>query len=92
MQANSEFIPNFVRKSAPLRELTRANTRFVWSSEHADCYKYLLDEFRTAALLQYFDQRTFIIVDAHVTGLGATLTQGGRSEILSPSCFCVTLY
>ena len=94
MQANSEFIPNFARKSAPLRDLTRANRRFVWTQEHTDCYQYLLDEFRTAALLQYFDpnKRTFIIVDAHITGLGATLSQGGRSKVLTTSCICVTLH
>ena len=78
MQANAEFIPNFSKKSFPLRELTRANSKFVWTKRHMDCFNYLLDEFRSATLLRYFDpnQRTFIIVDAHKTGLGATLAQG----------------
>ena len=89
MQANSEFIPNFARKSAPLRELTHANRRFVWTNEHSDCYNYLLDEFRTAALLRFFDpnQRTFIIVDAHITGLGATLSQGEDLKSSRPVAF-----
>ena len=89
MQANAEFISNFSRKSAPLRELTRAKVRFVWTKEHTDCFKYLLDEFRNATLLRYFDpnQRTFIIVDAHKSGLGATLAQGKDLKSSRPITF-----
>ena len=41
MQANSEFIPNFARKSAPLRELTPAKRRFIWKQEHTELYTQL---------------------------------------------------
>ena len=89
MQANAEFIPNFSKKSFPLRELTRANSKFVWTKRHMDCFNYLLDEFRSATLLRYFDpnQRTFIIVDAHKTGLGATLAQGEDLRSARPISF-----
>ena len=89
MQANSEFIPNFSRKSAPLRELTRANKKFTWAQEHTTCFNHLLNEFRNATLLRYFDptKRTFIIVDAHQTGLGATLTQGDDLTSSLPVAF-----
>ncbi len=89
MQANAEFIPNFAHKSAPLRELTRGNTRFVWTAKHTNCFKLLLDEFRNATLLQFFDpqQRTFVVVDAHKTGLGATLAQGENLQSSRPIAF-----
>ncbi len=89
MQANAEFIPNFSRKSAPLRELTRGNSRFIWIEKHEKCFNLLLDEFRNATLLRYFDpnKRTFIIVDAHKTGLGATLAQGEDFKSALPIAF-----
>ena len=89
MQANAEFIPNFAHKSAPLRELTHAKSRFLWENRHMQCFTRLLNEFRSAALLRYFDpsKQTFIIVDAHRTGLGATLAQGDNFETAQPVAF-----
>ena len=89
MQANAEFISNFSQKSAPLRALTRGNARFAWTDEHNACFNYLLDQFRQSVLLRYFDpaKRTFIIVDAHKTGLGATLAQGDDIKSLKPVAF-----
>ena len=78
MQSNSEFIPNFSKKSAPLRALSKSKTRFKWDKEHEKCFLALLKEFRQDVLLRYFDMTkpTFIFVDAHITGLGAMLAQG----------------
>ena len=89
MQANAEFIANFAQKSSPLRELTRGNAKFIWTDKHTSCFNDLLDEFRQAALLRYFDpqKRTFIMVDAHNTGLGATLAQGDDINSLKPVAF-----
>ena len=89
MQANAEFIPNFAQKSDVLRELTRGDKRFVWKNKHASCFETLLQEFREATLLRYFDpqKRTFVIVDAHITGLGATLAQGNDIETMRPVGF-----
>ena len=49
----------------------------------------LLNEFRDATTLHYFDPQkpTFILVDAHKTGLGATLAQGDDINNLHPIAF-----
>ena len=75
MQANAEFMPNLSQKSAVLRELTWGNKQFQWTDIHMACFDNLLQEFRDRTILRYFDpvKSTFILVDAHVTGLGATL-------------------
>ena len=89
MQANEEFMPNFSQKSAVLRELTQGNKQFQWADEHMACFDNLLQEFRDCTTLRYFDpaKSTFILVDAHVTGLGATLAQGNNINSLHPVAF-----
>ena len=86
MQANSEFIPNFSKKSAILRELTKGNQKFEWKKEHESCFVELINEFKAASLLQYFDmnKKTFIFTDAHVSGLGAMLAQGSSIDNAYP--------
>ena len=89
MLANAKFISNFAQMSAPLPALTHGNARFIWTDEHTTCFNYLLDEFRQSVLLRYFDlaKRTFVIVDAHLTGLGAILAQGDDTSSLKPVAF-----
>ena len=86
MQSNSDFIPEFSAKASKLRELTKKNVRFTWTDEHETCFYDLLNSFKSDALLQYFDVRkkTFIIVDGHKTGVGATLAQGDSVEVARP--------
>ena len=55
MQSNSEFIPQFAKKSAPLRELTKGNTRFKWEDQHQQCFQQLIAEFQKDTTLRYFD-------------------------------------
>ena len=78
MQSNAEFIPNFSKKTAILRILTKENTKFEWNKEHELCFKDLINDFKAASLLHYFDmnKKTFLFTDAHVSGLGAMLAQG----------------
>ena len=89
MQANAEFIPNLAQKSSALRELICGNKKFVWTYKHTVCFTKLLHEFRDTTMLQYFDpqKRTFIIVDAHISGLGATLAQGDDINTIHPVAF-----
>lgn len=86
MQSNAEFIPNFSKKSAVLRELTKGDKKFVWEKEQEHCFSNMINEFKTASLLQYFDmnKRTFIFTDAHKSGLGAMLAQGSSIEDAHP--------
>ena len=86
MQSNSDFIPNFSKKAAKLRELTKKSSRFIWRKEHQACFKSLLEAFKKETLLQYFDGnlQSFLFVDAHNTGLGAILAQGTTVEDAKP--------
>ena len=89
MQSNAEFIPCFAQKSAPLRELTKDRVKFKWTQTHENTFKQLLSEFKKDVLLRYFDitKPIFIITDAHMTGLGATLSQGNSLETAKPVAF-----
>jgi hypothetical protein len=86
MQSNAEFIPNFAKQAAELRELFKKSTRFVWTGEHQAAYVALIEGFKKSTLLQYFDmgKQTFIFTDAHKTGLGAMLAQGDSVENARP--------
>ena len=86
MQSNSEFIPNFSKKSSPLRELTKNKRKFEWQQEHEKCFNELINAFKEASLLHYFDmnKEIFIFTDAHVTGLGAMLAQGNSIDDAYP--------
>ena len=78
MQSNSNFIPNFTEKSAPLRELTHCNIHFKWKPIHQKCFENLMQDFKKDTLLRYYDMRKkiFVITDTHITGLAAILAQG----------------
>ena len=78
MQSNSDFIPQFAKKSAVLRELTKGRVRFTWEPKHQQCFDELLKEFKKDVILRYFDKekRTFVITDAHNSGVGVILAQG----------------
>ena len=86
MQSNSSFIPNFAKHSAILRSLTKSNARFCWTMSHQRAYEELISRFKENALLEYFDmnKQSFIVTDAHETGLGAMLLQGDTLELAKP--------
>ena len=77
MQSNSDFIPNFAQKAAPLRELTYHNIHFKWKPIHQKCFESVIQDFKKDMLLRYYDMRKkmFVITDPHITGLGAMLAQ-----------------
>ena len=89
MQSNSAFIANFAKQSALLRELTRGKVTFRWKEKHQKCFEALIAAFRKDALLRYFDlsQPTYVFTDAHITGLGAMLSQGPTKEESKPVAF-----
>ena len=89
MQSNAEFIPNFSKISASLRELTRDKIRFEWKNEHQETFETLLKAFKKDVSLRYFDphQKIFITTDAHKSGLAATLLQGESKETSKPVAY-----
>ena len=82
VQANSEFIPQLSKETVNMRKLTQRDVRFKWSDacqKEFDRVRGLLCE---SALLAFFDtdMPTYIIVDAHRSGLSAILAQGASLE------------
>ncbi|CAC5387482.1 unnamed protein product [Mytilus coruscus] len=71
------YIPDFSTVSAPLRELTRAKTKWIWSSRHQDSFDELKRLLASAKTLAYYNSNaeTHVIVDASPVGLGAILSQ-----------------
>ena len=59
MQSDSEFIANFSKKSAVLREISKSKTKFEWKNELEECFLALLKEFQQDVLLRYFDMANF---------------------------------
>ena len=89
MQSNAEFIPNFAKISANLRELTKDKVHFKWTNVHQTTFEKLLNAFKKEVNLRYFDptQPIFISTDAHKSGLAATLLQGETRESAKPVAF-----
>ena len=86
MQSNSGFIVNFVQKAATLRELTHQKAHFRWQAEYQNCFEDLSPNFKKDTLLRYFDlkKKIFAFADANISGLGAILAQGEKTETAKP--------
>jgi hypothetical protein len=61
----------------PLRELTRKNSLFEWTSECEDAWLKLKDSLTSDTVMSYFNHKleTELVVDASPHGVGAILTQ-----------------
>ena len=72
----ARFIKDFASISAPIRQLTNQNAKWVWGpQQHAfDCLKARM---ATPEVMKYFNSslKTELTVDASPVGLGAILTQ-----------------
>ena len=73
----ARFIPDYATKSAPLRELTKTNARWHWSSRHQQAVDDIKRKLTSRSVMAYFDlsKQTEVIVDAGPGGLGAILAQ-----------------
>ena len=82
LQSNSEFIPNLSKETVHLREMTKKNVRFRWNKQCQKEFEKLRGLLCDSTLLTYFDTGlpTFVIVDAHKSGLSAILAQGESVE------------
>ena len=74
---SSQYIPDFATLTAPLRELTKKNARFVWNTAHEHSFKKLTAALATSPCMAYFDKdkQTSVVVDASPVGLSAILSQ-----------------
>ena len=82
IQANKDFIPNLSRRTSNMRQLLKKHSKFRWSNACKQEFEELRSNFRSDTLLQHFDPKlkTFIHVDAHISGISAILTQGETEE------------
>ena len=44
----SKYIPNFATITAPVRDLTKKNTTFVWNKTHENAFKQLIEALSSA--------------------------------------------
>ena len=73
----ARFSKNFASISAPIRQLTHKNAKWVWGPEEQHAFVCLKARMATPEIMKYFNPslETELIVDASPVGLGATLTQ-----------------
>ena len=76
----SSYISNFSERAAPLRELLKKDTPFLWHEDHEHAFIAIKSAFTKNACLTYFDPRkdTTLEVDASMKGVGACLLQDGQ--------------
>ena len=86
MQSNSDFIQNFAKMIAPLRDLLNSKDRFSWKRVHQSAFDDVLASFKEDTLLRYFNLscNTYLFVDGHQSGLGAILSQGESIDSAVP--------
>ncbi|XP_041430600.1 uncharacterized protein LOC121397614 [Xenopus laevis] len=85
-----KFVKNFSQIISPITSLTRANVKFMWTSEAQRAFQCLKDLFISAPVLHHPDPSLpFILeVDASENAVGAILSQrSGIKEELHPVAF-----
>ena len=73
----ARFIKDFASISAPIRQLTYQNAKWVWGSEQQHAFDCLKARMATPEVMKYFNSslKKKLIVDASPVGLGAVFTQ-----------------
>ena len=71
------FLPQLATLVEPLRQLTRKNQKFRWTSAQTNAYRKVKEAIRSRLPLAIFDPNasTFVTVGASDVGLGAELSQ-----------------
>ncbi|UYV65118.1 hypothetical protein LAZ67_3003179 [Cordylochernes scorpioides] len=73
----AKFIKNFNNQRAPLNELLKKNSRFIWTEECQRSFEGLKEALCSKPILQLFNPSlaTHIYCDASTSGIGALLKQ-----------------
>ena len=89
IQSQSDFIPNLSRKTFHLRNLTKKHTHFKWDKHLQKEFNDLKASYQKETMLRFYDptKKTFIYVDAHISGLSAILVQGDTIDDAQPVAF-----
>ena len=80
----SKFCHNLSKTAPPLRDLTKENSTFLWSSNHEDAFNTAKNLITSATALRYYDSTLPITlqVDASEDAIGGVLLQNDQ-----PVCF-----
>ena len=89
INSHKDFIPFLSRKTSNIRELTHKHKKFRWTKECQKEFEALCKEMGDGTLLQHYDpaKQTYIMVDAHKSGISAILTQGQSIETALPVAY-----
>lgn len=73
----SRFTPRLASLSAPLRDLCKKDSEYIWGPEHEKAFNNIKTEISSATQLQFYDEKKPLVlqVDASLQGLGAVLLQ-----------------
>ena len=76
----SPFIPGLSTLTAPLHELLKKDTDFIWNRTYDATFQWVKEAIVSDTTLRYFDPSlpVTIQVDASQVGLGAALLQNGK--------------
>ena len=76
----SPFIPSFSIFTAPLHELLKKGTEFIWNNSYQEAFDKVKSMVCKDTTLQYFNVHKLVTVqvDAYQKGLGAALLQDGH--------------
>ena len=76
----SPFIPGLSTLTAPLQELLKKDTDFIWNCTYDTAFEWIKEAIISDTTLRYFDPSlpVTIQVNASWVGLGATLLQNGK--------------
>ncbi|GBM17592.1 Transposon Tf2-9 polyprotein [Araneus ventricosus] len=74
----SKFLPNLSTLIAPLRDLIKNNTVWLWDPSYDKIFDRVKEQIAKSRVLAFFDPRveSEIVVDAFPFGLGAVLQRG----------------
>ena len=72
-----KFIPNLAQISHPLRPLLRKSSKFIWTTEHENCFQEIKTRIANATANSHYNPQleTRVKCDASRSGLGAALEQ-----------------
>lgn len=84
----SKFIPNLSELTANIRNLTKKNVPFLWTSKHEAELSLLKILISTPPILKIFDPKKPIVIqcDASSEGLGCCLLQEGHPIAFASRC------
>ena len=85
----SRYIPNYSSITYPLRQLTKADTKFRWTDEHEKAFITLKQALTSAPVLAHYslEAKTRVVVDASPWAVGAVLLQEQQDNSYRPVAY-----